>query len=175
MGLSHRKVRNQMQIEDKRFKHGCAKRNSSTRLYRVWQNMRTRCNNSHSKEYKYYGQRGISVCEEWNNFSIFQEWAYNNGYKEDAKRGECTLDRIDVNGNYEPSNCRWVDMKSQCQNRRMWGTDTHNHKMIIWEYNGEKHTIKEWSEITGIDNKILRTRKHKGWNIERILTTPPIK
>ena len=50
-----------MQIEDKRFKHGCAKRNSSTRLYRVWQNMRTRCNNSHSKEYKYYGQRGISV------------------------------------------------------------------------------------------------------------------
>lgn len=164
-----------MQIEDKRFKHGCAKRNSSTRLYRVWQNMRTRCNNSHSKEYKYYGQRGISVCEEWNNFSIFQEWAYNNGYKKNAKRGECTLDRIDVNGNYEPSNCRWVDMKSQCQNRRMWGTDTHNHKMIIWEYNGEKHTVKEWSEITGIDNKILRTRKHKGWSMKRILTTPPIK
>lgn len=164
-----------MQIVDKRYKHGCGKRNSSTRLYNVWKNMKVRCNNPHSKEYKYYGERGICVCDEWNDFREFQKWAYANGYDENAKRGECTLDRIDVNKNYEPSNCRWVNMKVQCNNRRLWGTNTHNHKMITWTYKGETHTVREWSEITGIDNKILRTRKHKGWNIERILTTPPMR
>ena len=163
-----------MQV-DKRYKHGCARRNGSTRLYKVWRNMKVRCDNPNCKEYKYYGGRGISVCEEWNDFIEFQKWAYANGYDENAKRGECTLDRIDVNKNYEPSNCRWVNMKVQCNNRRLWGTNTHNHKMITWTYKGETHTVREWSEITGIDNKILRTRKHKGWNIERILTTPPMR
>lgn len=66
-------------------------------------------------------------------------------------------------------------MKIQCNNRRMWGTDTHNHKMIAWEFNGESHTVKEWSEITGIDGKILRSRWHKGWSMERILSTPKVK
>ncbi len=164
-----------MQDDDKRFKHGCAKRNSQTRLYHVWKNMKVRCNNPHSKEYKYYGQRGISVCEEWNDFKNFREWAYANGYDEKAERGKCTLDRIDVNKNYEPSNCRWVDSKVQAQNRRMWGTDTHNHEMIIWEFNGETHTIAEWSKITGINAKVLRSRKHKGWDMERLLTTPQMK
>ena len=85
------------------------------------------------------------------------------------------LDRIDVNKNYEPSNCRWVDSKVQAQNRRMWGTDTHNHEMITWEFNGEIHTVAEWSEITGIKAKVLRSRKHKGWDMERLLTTPQMK
>lgn len=158
---------------DKRFKHGYAKRNSPARLYNVWKNMKTRCNNPNCKEYKYYGQRGINVCDEWKEFQNFQEWAYNNGYDENAKRGECTLDRIDVDKDYSPSNCRWVNSKVQANNRRNWGTDTHNREMITWAFKGETHTIFEWSEITGISARVLRSRKHHGWSMERLLNTPP--
>ena len=158
--------------KDRRYKHGCGRRNSPTRLYNVWKNMKVRCNNPNYKEYKYYGQRGISVCEDWNEFNNFYEWAINNGYDENAKRGECTLDRIDTNKNYEPSNCRWVSMKIQANNRRKWGTVTKKHKKITWSYNGECHTVAEWSELTGIDEKVLRSRYYKGWDIGRLLTTP---
>lgn len=86
------------------------------RIYSVWASIKRRCND---KNNKYYGGRGISMCEEWqNNPLLFFEWAYSNGYNENAKRGECTIDRINVNGNYEPSNCRWVDMKTQSNNKR---------------------------------------------------------
>lgn len=89
------------------------------RLYKVYHNMKNRCYNESSSDYKYYGGRGISVCDEWlNNYTAFKEWAYNNGYDDAAKKGECTIDRINVNGNYEPSNCRWVDMGTQSRNRR---------------------------------------------------------
>ena len=89
------------------------------RLYAVWRTMRSRCLNPNRPEYKNYGGRGIKVCDEWkNNFSSFYEWALANGYDKNAKRSDCTLDRIDVNGNYEPSNCRWVDMFTQAQNKR---------------------------------------------------------
>lgn len=163
-----------MKIADRRVKHGCAKRGSPTRLYQVWQNMKCRCNNPHSKEYKYYGERGIAVCEEWSDFGLFQKWAYENGYDETAKRGECTLDRIDLSKGYEPTNCRWVDAKTQANNRRRWGTVVRNHKMITWRFDGEEHTVAEWSDITGISRNILRSRYHKGWSVERILTTPTI-
>lgn len=93
--------------------HKCA-----TRLYTVWEGMRSRCNNPNSAYYTYYGGRGIRVCIEWDDFMNFHDWAMQNGYEPSAKHGECTLDRIDVNGNYEPSNCRWVDMKTQLKNRR---------------------------------------------------------
>ena len=161
-----------MQIVDKRYRHGCGKRNSPSRLYNVWKNMKVRCNNPHYKEYKYYGGRGITVCEEWNDFNEFQKWAYSNGYDEKAKRGECTLDRISTDKGYSPSNCRWVNMKVQCSNRRMWGAYFHSREMITWEFSGESHTVREWSEITGIDRNTLRTRWYKGWSVERILTTP---
>ena len=95
-------------------KHGGAKSKGYDRLYNVWRSMKARCNNPHNKSYRYYGGTGITVCEEWkNDYKAFKDWAYENGYDENANSMECTLDRIDPYGNYEPSNCRWVDMYVQ--------------------------------------------------------------
>lgn len=94
---------------------------SHTRLYQIWKNMRKKCNNKNHLDYKYYGARGISCCSDWEKFSAFEQWAINNGYDETAVRGKCTLDRIDVNGNYEPNNCRWVNSEIQSINRRPYG------------------------------------------------------
>lgn len=89
------------------------------RLYKVWANMKNRCFNSNSSDYKYYGGRGIRVCDEWtHDYNAFKEWAYSSGYDDSAEKGQCTIDRIDVDGNYEPSNCRWVSMSIQSRNRR---------------------------------------------------------
>lgn len=133
------------------YKHGLRK----SRLYEILVNIKTRCYNVNNKTYKNYGGRGITVCEEWrNDFLNFYNWAMDNGYRDDL-----TIDRIDVNGNYEPSNCRWVNWKIQQNNRR------NNH---IIEYNGEKHTLQEWSEILPINvsSSVLRYRILNGWSIE---------
>lgn len=89
------------------------------RLRSVYNGIKDRCYNPNSKSYRYYGARGICMCDLWlNSYSEFHDWAIENGYIEDAPCGKCTIDRIDVNGNYEPDNCRWVDMKVQNVNRR---------------------------------------------------------
>lgn len=84
-----------------------------TRLYRIWKGIRNRCNNVNNKDYHHYGGRGISVCNEWSDFTVFRDWAFANGYCD-----VLTIDRIDNDGNYEPLNCRWTDMKTQRINQR---------------------------------------------------------
>jgi hypothetical protein len=131
---------------------------STTRLYKVWAGIKRRCYNTHEQNYFKYGGRGIIVCEEWQSFEPFYEWAMSHGYRDDL-----TIDRIDVNGNYEPSNCRWATAKEQANNRR-------NSHLIT--YNGETHTMTEWGEIVGINAGAIWKRIKRGWSVEAALTTP---
>jgi hypothetical protein len=99
---------------ERRTTHG----ESKSRLYEIWLGMRQRCSYQHHKDYKNYGGRGIRVCDEWQSFATFHDWAMSHGYDPDAPYGKCTIDRINVDGNYEPSNCRFVDLETQANNRR---------------------------------------------------------
>jgi len=92
---------------------------SKERLYHIWASIIDRCCNPQHPYYKDYGGRGIKICEEWrHDYQAFHDWAYANGYDEAAPKWKCTIDRIDVDGDYRPENCRWVDMKTQRHNRR---------------------------------------------------------
>ena len=137
-------------------KHG----SSHSRLYRIWSAMKGRCLNKNSYSYKWYGERGITICNEWiDDFQRFYDWAMLNGYSDDL-----SIDRIDVNGNYEPNNCRWVDIKTQANNTTRNNLITHNN---------ETHTISEWSKILDISYDTLRSRiSRNGWDIEKAFTIP---
>lgn len=136
-----------------------------TRLYKVWRSMRRRCNNANDKSYqKWYGSKGIKVCKEWDDFRLFKLWALSNGYDENAEYMQCTLDRIDVNGDYCPDNCRWVSMKVQANNKS-------TNRIIEW--NGETHNLTEWADILNIPIHILKTRYYtNGWSIEETFGVP---
>lgn len=140
-------------------KHG----GSYSKLHRVWREMRERCKNPNHKNYSLYGGRGIKVCKEWDDFAKFRDWAYSVGYDENAERKKHTIDRIDVNGNYCPENCRFVDMIVQNNNRR---------NNVFIECMGERHTISEWGRITGIGANTISCRLYRGWSGERAIKTP---
>ena len=110
---------------------------SNSRLYGIWTNLKRRCLNPNLKEYKYYGGKGVKVCDEWYEWELFKNWALSNGYKEDL-----TIDRIDVNGNYEPSNCRWVTMDVQANNKS-------NNKYIA--YQGRTQSLADWCKELDLD------------------------
>lgn len=137
------------------YKHGMR----YTRIYDIWRAMRQRCQNPNCINYHNYGGKGIRVCEEWDkNFQTFYEWANQNGYED-----HLTIDRIDVNGNYCPENCRWSSYKNQANNKS-------NNRYL--EYNGELHTLGEWSEITGIKLATIWARMKRGWTVCETVTIP---
>ena len=123
---------------------------TGSRLYNVWNSMKQRCFNPNCKEFKSYGGRGITMCSEWaKDFTNFKKWAEDSGYDSNAKRGQCTIDRIDVNGNYEPQNCRIATQKEQCNNTR---------KNIKVEIEGRFFTLNELSFVVGTSYGTLHDR-----------------
>jgi hypothetical protein len=137
-------------------KHG----NSETKLYYVYSGMKQRCNNKNSHAYKNYGGRGIKICDEWTDFTVFQDWAIKNGYKENAG---LSIDRIDVNGNYCPENCRWTTIDTQSNNKR---------SNKYFEMNGECYSIAEWVKKLGGSSSLIHARLRRGWSIEQALLRP---
>lgn len=115
-----------------------------TRLYIIWRGIKSRCNNKNAENYKYYGAKGVKICDEWDkDFISFVEWAMANGYKDNL-----TIDRIDVNGNYEPSNCRWISNDEQQRNRR-------NNRFVTID--GITKCVSEWARELGVSRlKIVR-------------------
>ena len=132
-----------------------------TRLYSVWRAMLDRCKNQKIKTYELYGGRGISVCKEWSeSFETFRKWAIESGYNEDAPRGKTTIDRIDVNGNYEPSNCRICDQKTQGRNTR---------KNVRIKIGDRELTAGEWAEVSGVKESLVRDRYIHGVRGEMLI------
>lgn len=130
-------------------------------LYTRWACMKGRCLNKNNQDYKDYGGRGIRVCDEWlgkDGFENFFKWSIENGFRQDL-----SLDRINVNGNYEPSNCRWATVIQQARNKRT---------TIYISYEGEKKTCKELEEITGIKAGTIRYRILSGWSEYDATHTP---
>ena len=126
-------------------------------LYGTWVQMISRCKNPKNRNYDRYGGRGIIVCDEWQDFWSFVKWSDSIG----GRPNNCTLDRIDNNGNYEPENCRWAD----------WRTQTTNKSSNVYiEYNGVSKTITEWCEELNIHTRTLNNRINRGWSIERALS-----
>lgn len=131
------------------------------RLYGVWAGMMQRCFYEKHKEYHIYGGRGITVCNEWKDYAVFRDWAYANGYDENHDTKSCSLDRIDVNGNYCPDNCRWVDMKTQSRNTR---------RNFLVKYKGELRPASEVAEREGVKAHTLIKRLKSGYSLEEALS-----
>ena len=136
--------------------------NTKKRLHQIWSNMKTRCYNTKAFAYKDYGGRGITVCKEWkDSFVTFYNWALSNGYTNDL-----SIDRINVNGNYEPNNCRWATVWEQAVNRR-------DNRFITC--NGETLTIGQWARKVNLTWDIIDWRLRIGWTPEEALFTPRMK
>jgi len=136
------------------LKHGYRK----TRLYRIYNGMKQRCNNPNVNEYKNYGKRGIRVCDEWNKpdgLKEFAEWALSHGYQDDL-----TIERTDVNGDYCPENCTWIPQSEQGKNTT---------KNVFVTYNGERMIIADFSRKTGIDHRIVSRDLKNGLTVDEIM------
>ena len=129
-----------------------------TRIYNIWHKMKSRCGNPNSTDYKHYGARGIKVCDEWMKFENFYAWAMAHGYRDDL-----SIDRINVFGNYEPSNCRWATTKEQNNNT------TRNHTITIRR---ETRTVQGWADEVGLSRSTILGRLKNGWNPEDAVLMP---
>jgi len=141
--------------------HGNCKVGSVTPEYRCWSHIKSRCYNKNVNEYKLYGGRGIVVCDKW--LYSFENFLSDMGLRPSKYH---SIERINVNGNYEPSNCRWATQKEQQRNRR------NNTTLSL---NGENKTIAEWTELYGLKRCTISFRIRKGWNVEKAITTPTLK
>lgn len=118
--------------------------------------MRQRCNNPNNKDYVNYGARGIKICDEWNDYAEFVKWAISSGYRDNV-----TIERVDVDGDYCPVNCTWVANELQALNT------TRN---VYYEYKGEKYSVRQLSEISGVKYNTMRARLNNyGWSVERAM------
>lgn len=145
-------AQNNFKIKNPMKSHGMSK----TRLYKIYNKMKERCYNTNYPEFHLYGGRGIEMCDEWEeSFEPFKEWALNNGYAKDL-----SIDRINFNGNYEPSNCRWADIYEQANNKR---------DNIVLTYNGMTKTLPEWARYLDLPYSTLANRYRRKKPIAEIL------
>ena len=131
-----------------------------TKLYETWCRMRSRCNNPKNKAYKWYGAIGVSVCKEWDDYSIFRDWALSNGYKEGLQ-----LDK-DIKGNgklYSPETCCWVTSKEN---------NNHRKSNVVITYNGKTMNLKQWADLYKLNRKVMSLRLRQGMSIDEVLKMP---
>lgn len=160
IGKHHCSDSTKEKISKAKTKHG----GSKERLFRVWASMLNRCENKNEPAYRWYGERGITVCHEWHDYGTFRLWAESSGYDATAKTHECSIDRIDTEKGYYPENCRWVGPSEQSNNRR---------SNRLFTYNGVTKNIKGWADEYGLRYGLLNQRLIRdGWTIERALNTP---
>lgn len=152
-------------IEEKRSEFHKTHGDSYSKIYNIWRRMKDRCYNPNNNRYHRYGGRGITVCDEWlNDYNAFKKWAFENGFVENSSRKECSLDRIDSNGNYCPENCRWVNSFIQSNNK----VDT-----IYLTYKDETHSLTEWSLLLNMSRGTLYNRLYLyKWPLEKAFETP---
>lgn len=151
-----------LHAEGNNRKHSNAERGKVTPEYRTWSHMKRRCTDANSKYFSDYGGRGISVCDSW--MSSFENFLNDMGKRPSDKH---SIDRIDVNGNYEPSNCRWATKEEQAKNTRRSRQLT---------FNGRTQHVKDWAAEIGMSHKSLEDRIFsRGWSVEEALTKPKIK
>lgn len=134
--------------------HGCTK----TPLHRVWLSIRDRCLNKNCKVYPSYGGRGVTICNEWENFEAFQAWAISQSYRKGL-----TVERVDNNAGYSPENCILATRATQNNNKR---------NNVVIEYRGEKLNLAQWAKKLGVNRETIKWRVKAGWSTERIFTTP---
>ena len=128
------------------------------RLYRIWDAMRTRCTNPNHNSYKYYGAKGVKICDEWKDYAAFRAWAIANGYGKGL-----SIDRLDSDGDYCPENCRWATPRQQMYNCQQTAQIT---------FRGQTLPSPIWARRFGLHPQHLRMRLRSGWTVEEALTTP---
>lgn len=144
------KMGHQRDIGKRSFKHG----DFGTKLYGIWAGMKRRCYNRNTKYYADYGGRGIKVCEEWKEYINFKQWAVSAGYKEGL-----TIERINVDFDYSPDNCKWISIHEQNLNKR---------NSVRIEYQGKIYSMKEIAAITGLKERTIKGRYERGWTTEKL-------